>query len=126
AARIVDYRVLPPNPRETVTEIWSALGKAYGLTPNQAVHKLRTVQFEVKHAYAQASSHHPDGRVTMVESVEICRPLFEAGVFVATRPMSALRQFAHPRLRVLPEHFRRVYRNGAYASISGWLTCGVL
>ncbi|KAF4704861.1 hypothetical protein FOZ63_027328, partial [Perkinsus olseni] len=123
AARIVDYHVLPPTPREAVTEIWSALGKAYGLTPNQAVHKLRTVQFEVgtthiddlasriaewselawpflsprdrdcvaasifwgalpktaqvKHAYAQVSSHHPDGRVTMVESVEICRPLFE-------------------------------------------------
>ncbi|KAF4680227.1 hypothetical protein FOZ60_013860 [Perkinsus olseni] len=106
AARIVDYHVLPSNPFETVTEIWSASGKAYGLTPNQAVLKLRTVQFEVKHAYAQASSHHPDGRVTIIECRDLPTPL--------------------RGLRVLPEHFRRVYRNGAYASFSGWLTCGVL
>ncbi|KAF4647271.1 hypothetical protein FOL47_004839, partial [Perkinsus chesapeaki] len=47
AARIVDYHVLPANPRDAVAEIWSALGKAFGLTPSQAVHKLRTLQFEV-------------------------------------------------------------------------------
>ncbi|KAF4656876.1 hypothetical protein FOL47_008709 [Perkinsus chesapeaki] len=83
--------------------------KAFGLTPSQAVRKLRILQFEVgatqiddvasriaedcvaasilwsslpktaqvKHAFSQVPSQHPDGRITLVESIEICRPLFE-------------------------------------------------
>ncbi|KAF4722770.1 hypothetical protein FOZ63_025105 [Perkinsus olseni] len=46
AARLVDVYQLPQDPKAAVEAVWVALDKAYGLTPSQAIARLRAATYD--------------------------------------------------------------------------------